>query len=450
MEEKSNISPEGVTEPESGGRIAAAGECDKLSSVDQKSNMLANNDKNLKQKCVESCPISIDDNVNTGTSVTAADTQAGARHVQPAQDNTTGNICEKILERDIVAVVCGEKSGERKSETESDTNRVFTSVERVKGLGAGVATVVAENSFNQEQKLDNSVPLVNRRAIVARRGTHSLTVSPETKQSPSKSPGYVRKPMPINEPKPILPKSKQINLDQTSDRPETTSNVNIRTSSMASEDVVSLEEEGKKLGRKLSQEDQVNNNQDIMETNKTKITSHHEETRHKKSSTSPLSPRLHSKTRPSTLMLDKRDKLKRSSAVSATPSTDSSKSSKTFEFIDYDEETKAKILEDALKEEEEFMEFVKTLDIEPPDPIIEAGKDIPVKTSKIRHPSDTRSLLPGGSRGQENLDSLCRMMEEIAVLKDQNNKLTEKLHYMEVNINTIIKLQVIQGTFEES
>ena len=31
-------------------------------------------------------------------------------------------------------------------------------------------------------------------------------------QSPSKSPGYVRKPMPINEPKPVLPKSKQINV----------------------------------------------------------------------------------------------------------------------------------------------------------------------------------------------------------------------------------------------
>ena len=438
MEEKFKISPE----PESL-RDAAAGKSDKLSSVDQKSNMLANNDKNLKQKCVESCPISIDDNANMGT--TAAETRTGTRRVQPAQDNTTGNICEKNLERDIVAVVCGEKSGERKSETEKSDTRVFTSVERVKGLGAGVTTIVAENSLDQEHNppIQDNAPVVNRRAIVARRGTHSLTVSPETKQSPSKSPGYVRKPMPINEPKPILPKSKQINLDQTSDRPETTVNVDIRKS-MASEHVISLEEEGKKLGRKLSQEDQVNNNQDIMDTNKTKITSHHEETRHKKSSTSPLSPRHHSKTRPSTLMLEKRDKLKRSSAVSATPSTDSSKSSKTFEFIDYDEETKAKILEDALKEEEEFMEFVKTLDIEPPDPIIEAGKDVPVKTSKIRHPSDTRSLLPG-SRGQENLDSLCRMMEEIAVLKDQNNKLTEKLHYMEVNINTIIKLQVIQG-----
>ena len=30
--------------------------------------------------------------------------------------------------------------------------------------------------------------------------------------------------------------------------------------------------------------------------------------------------------------------------------------------------------------------------------------------------------------GQDNLDSLCRMMEEIAVLKDENNKLTERLH----------------------
>lgn len=42
-------------------------------------------------------------------------------------------------------------------------------------------------------------------------------------------------------------------------------------------------------------------------------------------------------------MIDKKDRLKRSSNVSSTPSTDSSKSSKTFEFLDYDEETKEKV-----------------------------------------------------------------------------------------------------------
>ena len=45
-------------------------------------------------------------------------------------------------------------------------------------------------------------------------------------------------------------------------------------------------------------------------------------------------------------MIDKKERLKRSSNVSTTPSTDSSKSSKTFEFLDYDEETKEKVFLD--------------------------------------------------------------------------------------------------------
>ena len=69
-------------------------------------------------------------------------------------------------------------------------------------------------------------------------------------------------------------------------------------------------------------------------------------------------------------MLDKKDRFKRSSNVSTTPSTDSSKSSKTFEFIDYDEETKEKVLEAAIREEDAFLEFVAGLKIEV-DPIVE-------------------------------------------------------------------------------
>ena len=82
-------------------------------------------------------------------------------------------------------------------------------------------------------------------------------------------------------------------------------------------------------------------------------------------------------------MIDKKERLKRSSNASTTPSTDSSKSSKTFEFFDYDEETKEKVfldggqlspitnftknlqvLEEAIKEEDSFLEYVKTLKIE--------------------------------------------------------------------------------------
>ena len=93
-----------------------------------------------------------------------------------------------------------------------------------------------------------------------------------------------------------------------------------------------------------------------------------------------LSTKVSHRKRPSTLMLDKKERLKRSSNVSTTPSTDSSKSSKTFEFLeDYDEETKEKVLsnfftetkdhesqvlEEAIKEEDSFLEYVKTLKIE--------------------------------------------------------------------------------------
>ena len=263
-------------------------------------------------------------------------------------------------------------------------------------------------------------------SVSARTGANLHTAlgdqpSAAAKQSPSKSPGYVRKPMPINEPKPILPKSKQINLDQAPAKQPAKQAVTAVSRKLAEENNQQMETQRKKFMRKLSQEDQLQTQgADTNEGAKLRGT---DDGRIKKCSTSPLSPRLHSKARPSTLMLDKREKFKRSSAVSATPSTDSSKSSKTFEFIDYDEETKEKIIQDALKEEEEFLEFVKTLDMEPPDPIIEA-------TSRELPGAGAGSLeLPGaGSRGQENLDSLCRMMEEIAVLKDENNKLTERLH----------------------
>ena len=381
----------------------------------------ANYDKNSGQICVDSCPISSDDSIG----VVGDTSNVGAGDKAP---DLTAKNCEKNVERDIAAaVVCREKIGERKSE--SDVAReMFTTV------------AVGQRQERDSIKQDENVIQVSTQNINDNLHNTLNTAGDKSgaKQSPNKSPGYVRKPMPINEPKPILPKSKQINLDPTSSTTKSTSsNVVLRNFSEENNNA----ETRRILQRKLSSHEEhvsiSNNNKDSCsnrEGNKTKIT---EDMRLKKCSTSPLSPRLRSKIRPSTLMLDKREKFKRSSAVSATPSSDSSKSSKTFEFIDYDEETKEKILQDALKEEEEFLEFVQTLDIEPPDPIIEAGKEGNCN-EKSRHPSDSRSYLPG-SRGQENLDSLCRMMEEIAHLKDQNNKLNERLHYMEVSTNIYIR-----------
>ena len=381
-----------------------------------------NYDKNSGQICVDSCPISSDDSIGDINNVETNIVEAGDQ----APDLTAKN-CEKNVERDIATVVCREKIGERKSE--SDVAReMFTTVEV--GLRQECDSIKQDKNVNQmsskniNENINNTLNTVAEDTVTA-------------KQSPNKSPGYVRKPMPINEPKPILPKSKQINLDQTSPTTKSSSsNVVLRNSSEENNNVETRRIVQRKLSSHEEQVTNNNNNKDICsnrEGNKTKIT---EDMRLKKCSTSPLSPRIRSKIRPSTLMLDKREKFKRSSAVSATPSSDSSKSSKTFEFIDYDEETKEKILQDALKEEEEFLEFVQTLDIEPPDPIIEAGRETNCN-EKSRHPSDSRSYLPG-SRGKENLDSLCRMMEEIAHLKDQNNKLNERLHYIEVSENIYI------------
>ena len=361
-------------------------------------------------------------------------------------------ICEKMQERDIVAVVCGGKTSKRKSETETnttDTNseRVFISVvgTETQDQGKSCSNLIKQERIESSGSLFGAARNNDKTSPVHHK---SLSVTKPEKQSPSKSPNYVRKPMPINEPKPILPKSKQLDIEQALPEKIETHPIQNRRRH--------LDKENKsKLDAKLPGK----SNQDIIEMKEINETVT-DSAKIRSKSPSPLSPNPHTKSRPSTLMLDKREKFKRwsggkrvlspqghvltdSASMEATPSTDSSKSSKTFEFIDYDEETKAKILEDALKVEEEFLEFVKTLDIEPPDPIIEAGKEESVNnkrrnrsSSNSQHRSgsytrENRSLLPG-SRGQENLDSLCRMMEEIAVLKDQNIKLTEKLHYMEV------------------
>ena len=270
---------------------------------------------------------------------------------------------------------------------------VFTSETERHGASVG-----DRNTYSSEQSRHSLS--VTRELLTSPTASDSGTGTP----GPSKSP--VRKPMPINEPKPILPKSKQLDLGALS-----VAKQNISTH----QDNNLIE---KNRNARMSQRENI-------ESTKTDKNDR-EDQRLVKRSSSPMSPSLKSKNRPSTLVLDKREKFKRCSALSVTPSSDSNKSSKTFEFLEYDEETKEKILEKALKEEDEFLEFVKTLDLEPPDPIIEAGKEL---TNKKQTPSRIQE-----SRGHENLESLCRLMEEISVLKDQNTRLTERLNYMEVRI----------------
>ena len=305
----------------------------------------------------------------------------------------SGNEFEQEMEENISNAVSGsspivnsKKIVGRKQDRDTALG-VFTSETERHGASVG-----DRNTYPSEQSRHSLS--VTRELLTSPTASDSGTGTP----GPSKSPA--RKPMPINEPKPILPKSKQLDLSAVA----------------VTKKKIVTHEGNNQIEKKRNE--RVRQKENMERTKKDKNDS---EDMVKRSS-SPMSPSLKSKNRPSTLVLDKREKFKRCSALSVTPSTDSNKSSKTFEFLEYDEETKEKILEKALKEEEGFLEFVKTLDLEPPDPIIEA-------TNKKKTPSRIQE-----SRGQENLESLCRLMEEISVLKDQNTRLTERLNYMEVNL----------------
>lgn len=309
----------------------------------------------------------------------------------------SGNEFEQEMEENISNVVSGaspivnsKKVVGRKQDRDTALG-VFTSETERHGASLG-----DRNTYPSEQSRHSLS--VTRELLVSPTASDSGTGTP----GPSKSPA--RKPMPINEPKPILPKSKQIDLSAVAA---------VKEKILANEE--NNQSEKKRIVRVRPRENMESPKRDQNDR---------EDQRLVKRSSSPMSPSLKSKNRPSTLVLDKREKFKRCSALSVTPSTDSNKSSKTFEFPEYDEETKEKILEKALKEEDEFLEFVKTLDLEPPDPIIEAGKEV---TKKKQAPTRVQE-----SRGHENLESLCRLMEEISVLKDQNTRLTERLNYMEV------------------
>ena len=107
--------------------------------------------------------------------------------------------------------------------------------------------------------------------------TSSQSLSPPGRlsaaKSPSKSPGpgYFRKPMPINEPKPILPPSKQIILETPQPQPSSTpapapavTSVAARSRQLVSnfrksveENSNSLAEGRRRLLRRISQEDPV-------------------------------------------------------------------------------------------------------------------------------------------------------------------------------------------------
>ena len=187
--------------------------------------------------------------------------------------------------------------------------------------------------------------------------------------SPSKSPSYVKKPLPINEPKPVLPKSKQLKMESI---PNSCVLPIIRASVIEEENSSgeSIIDKTTVIEKQIKSKN-INvpvDTQESLGQIKTEEHSIKQLTGKKQNS----SPKAGSRKRPSTLMLEKKEKPLRSSAVSATPSSDSSKSSRTFEFLDYDSDTKEKILKEAIKEEDAFLEYVTSLNILP-DPVIEAG-----------------------------------------------------------------------------
>ena len=201
-----------------------------------------------------------------------------------------------------------------------------------------------------------------------------IDLSP-SKGSPSRSPSYVRKPLPINEPKPILPKSKQLKMESGSFSPLPIIRASVIEEGNYDGETVAKIKAPNELMRKNSKAEDSCKNINIVpkldDEYKEHCNNHHALSK----KASPLSPKLTERNRPSTLTLEKKERVKRSSAVSATPSTDSSKSSKMSELDPkyYDPDTRERILAEALRVEDEFLEYIKTLDIKP-DPIIEAGK----------------------------------------------------------------------------
>ena len=322
------------------------------------------------------------------------------------------------------------------------------------------ATIVEDNTDIGTNMSEQGKDVKNLRAVTEAKKSSRASSSPGSKalesytnsSGPNKSPSYVRKPLPINEPKPVLPKSKHLKVESIS---PSSSVVVMRASVIEEENSSGESIERKKCsslskGHSSSGEAVLRNASD-----RPSISESIDETSKKPSvqnkKNCPLSPRL-TRNRPSTLKLERRERVKRVSAVSATPSTDSSKSSKTFEFVEYDADTRERILQAAIKVEDEFLEFVESLNIKP-DPIIEAGNIRDKKKGQLQNGktfSDTNSLKPPtpitsglmdeilflnnlcNLVGQDNLDSLCRMMEEILILRDENNKLREHLQYMEV------------------
>ena len=147
-----------------------------------------NYDKNSGQVCVDSCPISSDDSIGVVGDTSNVETNtvgAGDKAPYlPLLDLTAKN-CEKNVERDIAAVVCREKIGERKSESDV-AKEMFTTV------------AVGQRQERDSIKQDENVNQVSTQNINdnLHNTLNAVGDTSGAKQSPNKSPGYVRKPMP--------------------------------------------------------------------------------------------------------------------------------------------------------------------------------------------------------------------------------------------------------------
>ena len=147
------------------------------------------------------------------------------------------------------------------------------------------------------------------------------------------------------------------------------------------------------------------------------------------------------------------DSLEAGSSASCSPSPSSATKKKTFDFSMIDTTGDSNNLSAALQVEQEFLDFMFSLpqiqkeasnkekgemitkqETKQQKPSIPQLQETPSSPKLTRHKSPTRTnQLPGNASlvGLEHLDNLCRMMEQLGDLKEQNCRLQRRVQYLE-------------------
>ncbi|XP_064109139.1 LOW QUALITY PROTEIN: uncharacterized protein LOC135217304 [Macrobrachium nipponense] len=131
------------------------------------------------------------------------------------------------------------------------------------------------------------------------------------------------------------------------------------------------------------------------------------------------------------------------SCPSVSPSPDPDTQLRTFDFSNVEISDGGESISAALQTEREFLDFMLSLpqvQKEVPGRPFQSQKDAsgqPLQESDAQLFSDQRPPPPnlggvvGTKMGLDHLDNLCRMMEQLGELKEQNNRLQRRVHYLE-------------------